>query len=318
MSQPPERRRRERTERSTRTAVITASYAKDLERCRLLCDSLDHRLQGHWNHYILVEAGDLARFSALSGPRRHIVDEREVLPNWLRPFPDPVSLARRRVWLSPFTPPLRGWHVQQLRRLGMGRMLEEETIFSADSDVVLVRDFDPADLWQEGRMRLYRRENGVSAAMQKHVAWVRRANRLLGCADETDAPYHDYISTLIGWRSDTLRGLLDHIEAVRGVGWVRAVAANRSISECTLYGVYVDRVLSTGGHFHCDKPLCRVMWFGPERHAQKQSLSSFLNGMEPGQVGIGIQSFIDYDLDEIRRVVLSDQIGCGAAPRKAG
>ena len=53
-----------------RTAVVTASYAADFERCRLLGDSMDARLEGDWTHYILVERRDLERFSALSGPRR--------------------------------------------------------------------------------------------------------------------------------------------------------------------------------------------------------------------------------------------------------
>ncbi len=301
-----------------RTAVITASYHQDFDRCRLLCDSLDRRLLGDWNHYVLVEARDAGQFAALAGPRRRIVDEREILPGWLRPFPDPMSRGNRRVWLSPFTPPLRGWHVQQLRRLGMGRLLSEETIFSADSDVVLLRDFDPASLWQDGRLRFYRRDDGITADMQDHVAWVRRAERLLNCTGASTPPYNDYINTLIGWRTDTLKTLLAHLEEVNGTGWVRAVAARRAISECTLYGVYVDSVLHGAGHSPSDEALCKVMWRGPARSTVKPSLDSFVAGLEAHQIGIGIQSFIGYDLEDIRRAVLSDQMTLGATPRKAG
>ena len=287
------------------TAVITASYAADFERCRLLSDSLDRRLEGEWCHYILVEAADVEQFSALKGPRRVVVDEREILPSWLRPFPDPLSLGRRRVWLSPFTPPLRGWHVQQLRRLGMGRLLSEQTIFSADSDVVLMRNFDPATLWRDGDLRLYRRDNGITADLPKHCQWGRRTQRLLGIPVLPKPPYHDYINTLIGWRTDTLKSLLDRLEEQNSTGWVHAVARNRAISECTLYGAYADSVLSGAGHFHSDEALCRVMWNGQVDSAPQKNLKAFVGGMEAYQIGIGIQSFIGYDLADIRRLVLA-------------
>jgi len=289
-----------------RTAVITASYAQDFERCRLLCDSLDQRLLGEWTHYILVEARDVGRFSALAGSRRQIVDERDILPAWLRPFPDPVSLGRRRVWLSPFTPPLRGWHVQQLRRLGIGRLLSEETQFSADSDVVLMREFDPASLWRDGDLRLYRRDFATTADLPDHIRWAKAANRLLTDQPDPGPPYHDYISTLIGWRTDTLKSLLDHIEQRNGFGWARAVARSRAISECTIYGHYVDGVLAGAGHYHSDEALCLVMWNGAAgERTPLQDLDAFIRRMKAYQVGIGIQSFIGYDLADIRKLVLA-------------
>lgn len=288
-----------------RTAVITASYAQDFERCRLLCDSLDQRLLGDWTHYILVEHSDVPRFSGLAGTRRHIIDERDILPRWLRPFPDPVSLGRRRVWLSPFTPPLRGWHVQQLRRLGIGRMLSEETLFSADSDVVLMREFDPATLWRNTDLRLYRRDFATTADMPDHCNWANATNRLLSGLTDNGPPYHDYINTLIGWRTDTLKSLLDHIEQKNGISWARAVARSRAISECTIYGTYADRVLGGVGHYHSDEALCLVMWNGQaDDRTPIQDLGHFIHGMKAHQIGIGIQSFIGYNLADIRRLVL--------------
>ncbi len=287
-----------------RTAVVTASYAADFERCRLLCDSMDARLKGSWNHYILVEQRDVARFKTLQDTRRHIVDEREILPDWLRPFPDPLTFGRRRIWLGPRAAPLRGWHVQQLRRLGMGRLLEEDTIFSADSDVALLRDFDPADLWERDLLRLYRRDNAMPVERVDHRSWVKRADRLLGQPERSGSPpYHDYINTLIGWRTDTLAALLDRIEDVSGTNWMRTVAGNRAISECTLYGRFVDNCLNGAGHVHSADALCHVMWFasGP---GYQPDLRSFIQQLEPHQIGIGIQSFIGFELGDIREIVL--------------
>ena len=294
----------DKTVQKMRTAVVTASYAADFERCRLLCDSLDARLKGNWNHYILVEQRDVGRFSALKGSNRHIVDEREILPDWLRPVPDPLSFGRRRVWLGPHAAPLRGWHVQQLRRLGMGRLLDEETIFSADSDVALLREFDPADLWDGDRIRLYRRDNAMPVERPDHKSWAERADTLLGLPSGSGLrANHDYINTLIGWRTDTVAALLDRIEEVSGTNWMRAIARSRAISECTFYGRFVDDCLDGAGHVHSADALCHVMWFasGPGYHPD---IRSFVEQLGPHQVGIGIQSFIGFDMNDIRRVVL--------------
>ncbi len=136
------------TEPSRRTAVVTASYANDFERCRLMCESMDRRLQGDWVHYLLVADFDVTLFRQLEGSRRQVIDERDLLPWWLRPVTDPLSGGRRKIWLSPFGLPLRGWHVQQLRRLALARHIDEAAMFAVDSDVVFLRDFDPATLWQ--------------------------------------------------------------------------------------------------------------------------------------------------------------------------
>ena len=36
-------------------AIVTASYAPDFERCRLLCETIDRHVTGVSHHYILVE-----------------------------------------------------------------------------------------------------------------------------------------------------------------------------------------------------------------------------------------------------------------------
>jgi hypothetical protein len=47
------------------TAIVTASYAPDFERCRLLCETMDRFVSGFSKHYLLVEHGDVATFRAL-------------------------------------------------------------------------------------------------------------------------------------------------------------------------------------------------------------------------------------------------------------
>lgn len=114
------------------TAIVTASYAPDFERCRLLCETLDRHVTGARHHYILVEGRDVNLFRQLERAGRSVIDERDLLPRWLHVVDDPLSLFRRRVWLSFRTKPLRGWHVQQMRRIAIAAHVDEDVLVYVD------------------------------------------------------------------------------------------------------------------------------------------------------------------------------------------
>jgi hypothetical protein len=283
---------------------MTASYAGDFDRCALLCESMDRFLEGNWHHYLLVERIDVKLFRALEGPGRTVVSEADLFPGWLRACPDPLTLGRRRVWLSPFSVPLRGWHAQQIRRLALARHVDADMLLSVDSDVVMVRPFDPADMWSGERMRMFRIEGGINPGMLNHQAWIAHAGRLLGLP-ETPDPAHDYINTFIGWRVDTARALLDHIEKTTGRNWVRALVSSRAISECTIYGRFADEVLGGEGHVSSDQALCHMLWFRETFPETLEGLEIFMRGLRPDQVAIGVQSFVRQPISEIRRLAFA-------------
>ena len=187
-------------------AIVTASYAPDFERCRLLCETIDRFVTGAPRHYILVEQRDVALFRQLETRDRMVVSERDLLPAWLRPYNDPLSLFRRRIWLSRRTQPLRGWHVQQLRRIAIAAHVREDALIYIDSDVAFVKPFDC-------RRFLARRAGaGCSAATtaSPRRSATRRSGRKMPAprlASPRSSPSpHDYIATLIAWRRDTRRG----------------------------------------------------------------------------------------------------------------
>lgn len=279
-------------------ALVTASYAPDFERCRLLCETVDRHVTGLDRHYLLVAGHDVARFRALESAGRVVVDERDLLPGWIRPVRDPTSLFRRYVWLSLRTPPLRGWHVQQLRRMALAAFAGEETLVFVDSDVVFVRPFDLGQFWQGDRLRLLRRDGGLSRmAPGDHQVWSAQAARILGIVPPEPSP-HDYIGTLIAWRRDTLVALCAHVEAVTGRPWPAAVASGRRFSECTIYGRYVDDVRAGAGHVPDSREFCRVYWNGPV--PGDGDIAAYIDGLEPWQVAIGLQSFIGVDAGRLR------------------
>ncbi|HWK66145.1 MAG TPA: DUF6492 family protein [Rhizobiaceae bacterium] len=282
-------------------AIVTASYAPDFERCRLLCETVDRFVTGFSRHYLLVEHSDVARFRALETARRVVVDERDLLPPWLHSLRDPTSLFRRRIWLSGRTMPLRGWHVQQLRRIAIAAHAGEEVLVYCDSDVAFLKPFDCGAFAREGEVRLFRREGVIGeGSPAEHVTWSRNAGAVLGIKAPPISP-HDYIATLIAWRRTAVLGMCRRIEDVTGRHWVAALGARRKFSECMLYGRYVDEVLGGEAHFHGREEFCRIHWNGAPM--SDDEFRAFIEGMGPEQVAVGMQSFIGTDLGRIRSVL---------------
>lgn len=287
---------------SDRTAaLVTPSYAGDLERCRLLCESVDRFVTGARKHYLLVAGHDVARFRTLESAHRVVIDERDILPARLYALRDPTSLFRRHIWVGARMAPLRGWHVQQLRRIAIAGAVPEAALVYCDSDVLFLRPFDVSAFWRGDDIKLYRAETDLAANTQgDHLQWVADAGRVLGLPPVSGFKF-DYISTVIAWRRETVLSMMRHIEARHGRDWLSAVAARRRFSECFIYGRYVDEVLGGAGHFHDDTEFCRVYWGGPG--LDEQALRAFAEGMTPRQVAIGIQSFTGTNLSALRALL---------------
>lgn len=284
----------------TSTAIVTASYAPDFERCRLLCETIDRFVTGASRHYLLVEDRDVPLFRQLETKDRIVIGESDLLPAWLRPYNDPLSLFRRRIWLSLRTQPLRGWHVQQLRRIAIAAHAGEAALVYCDSDVAFLKPFDCGSFWRNGKARLFRRDDGLADAQSNHEEWSRNAGKALGIQSPAISP-HDYVATLIAWRRDAVQAMCKRIEEVHARHWVQVIASARQFSECILYGRYVDEVIGGAGHFHGSEEFCRVHWDGEP--LSDEAFRAFVTTMTPEQVAIGMQSFIGTDIAHIRELL---------------
>lgn len=285
-----------------KNAIVTASYAPDFERCAILCETIDRHVTGHSCHYLLVDTVDAPLFRRLEGPGRRVITETELLPAWLRRLPTALSPGGRRVWVSPFTLPLHGWHVQQIKRIAVAALLDDDGLLFCDSDTAFVRDYDLSDMWVGDRVRLFRREHGArDTPVADHMRWVEHAGRTLGIA-EADRNDHDYVSQFVTWRRRTVLDMCDHIERLHGRHWVSVLGRSRKFSECMIYGAYVDCILGGAGHLVADRPYGAVRWFDPA--PTDAELDAMIAGLEPYQVGIGVQAFVDMEPERFRAAVL--------------
>jgi hypothetical protein len=286
--------------------VVTPSYAGDLERFRLLCESFDRHASPDVEHLVMVADHDMAHFAAFAGPRRRLVKDSECLPAWLKPIRQPWN--GRHIWigLHPRYPlwPMRGWHIQQIRKLLAARFSRGSNLLMADSDTVFTKPFS-ADVVRLGNgTRLYCVPRYIDPAQPQHYLhplWFHCAAALLKVPDATP-PYDDYINNLVTWRRDQALALVERIETISGKPLAAALGRYRSFSEYTLYGLFVSHGLGgESGHRHTAEALGHTYWSGEALDAE--SLEQFLRSMKPSQIAFGIQSFVGTDLSLIRRAI---------------
>ncbi len=120
-------------------ALVTPSYWRDLEQCRLLVESVDRWVPESVPHYLVVTRADRPLFEPMAGSRRKIIVVEDILPWWL------IRLhVKSPIWLSLRTRPVKNWIVQQIVKFAVPAVVTEDVLYYADSDMFFVKPFDPA------------------------------------------------------------------------------------------------------------------------------------------------------------------------------
>ena len=267
-------------------AFVTKSYGPDLERCELLCRSIE-LLAPDTRHWIIVDSRDLAAFSGLENERTRIVTTEELLPRRVRRLE--VYGVGKNIWLGARTTPMRGWLVQQLAKLAITSVANDDVLIHADSDVVLIRPFREDALTDAGgSLRLFRIPAAIDEGLPDHVRWHRTAERLLGI-QARPLPLPDYVGGLIPWRREVVVALLEEIEARSGRDWMRTLASARHVSEYILYGRFVEDVLGRSSREPgASLSLCHCYW-GSEPLTTSE-LETFIAEASPEEVAVMISA----------------------------
>jgi Family of unknown function (DUF6492) len=265
-------------------AFVTKTYAPDLERCRLLCRSIE-LLAPEARHWIIVDARDRPVFRELERQSTRVVTTEDLLPRRIRRLE--LYGAGKNLWFGPRTPPVRGWLVQQLAKLAISGVATEDVLIHADSDVVLIRQFDGRTLADASGTGLFRVPAAVDGSMHDHVRWHRAAERLLALPARP-LPLPDYIGGLVPWRRDLAVALLERIERRSGRDWMRTLTRERHLSEYILYGRFVDDGLGVDGGEGTGFSLCHCYW-GSEPLTNSE-LDRFIDGAAAEEVGLMVSA----------------------------
>lgn len=262
-------------------ALFTKSYAGDFSHCARLCASIDRHMPDV-PHYLVVDRVDAPRFAPLVTGRRVLLISEDYLPELFQ-----TSLLGRRLWLTPYGPPVRGWIQQQLAKLAVVATLPEPAIVLVDSDVAFVRPLPREAVLRGGKTWLYRAPGAGQSP--NHKKWHRVAARVLGLP-RRDYFGADYIINPVAWRPEVVRALLARISAVTRLPWRMALSWRFRFSECILYGVFAEHV--AGAHqdllFPDAHHLCHCSWnYDLDTDAGRRA---FIDGLEPHHSAVLIQS----------------------------
>jgi hypothetical protein len=285
---------------SVPVSIITPSFHRDLEACRLLCETLDRHVTGFADHYIVVTTDDLHLFASLAGPRRHIVTHESILPVRMPRLPFKWK-GRQYRWV-PGALPVYGWHIQQLLKFAMTTAQPHPRVMFIDSDNFFVRPFDLAAYAGGATLPFTVNRGAIPATEASHVTWLKTAHRLLDLP-EPSFPAPDHIGNMIVWDVATVRQVLDTIEMNAGNRWWTALCSARHFSEYLIYGaaVLADPKLMALHHEVGASP-CLTYWEGPA--LTEATFADFVARMRPDQSALGIQSFTGTPIDLLRTFAL--------------
>ena len=290
-------------------AIVTPSHAPDFNRFRRLHESVIENVSSGVMHYVLVPPPDYRMFSTIQSSQLTVLEQPDVLP---RSFVSTTRLGRipllprgyrvaainlRRPW-----PPIRGWVLQQLVKLGFAAGLEADVAVMIDSDVILVRGFT-ADTFMRGEsVRHYRVPHAVHGGMQRHLVWRETAARLLRL-DAPSADLADYNAGVISWSPRIVRTLLDRVQEVAQQPWQTAIGSQLDVSEYFLYGEFVAMLGDQRDKaFTSDRNLCHSYW----NTMTMENVGDFVKSMPIDDIAILIQSNSDTSEDVL--TYIADQV----------
>ena len=278
-------------------ALVTPSYWADVERCRLLVESVERWTPSELRHYLVIAKRDVPLFRSMLSSRTELVVVEDIIPSWLIRIP-----GIRHFWLSLRTRPVKNWILQQIVKLSVPSIAREDVLLYADSDMFFVAPYDPHTFERDGKVPLFV-ETGQRGLIENNDEWQAVASERLGLPIEASCD-NNFINQLICWRRAKAVDMLTRVEEVTGRQWARAVAPLSGFSEYVLYGVYATRVLGEqSGHWN--DGIIRTLNHWRPVPLSLEELYEFKNGREAHHHSAMISAKSGTDINDIRKVFLS-------------
>ena len=269
-----------------RVAFVTPTYRRDFDWCVALNKSVLRFLPESVKHYLVVDARDSHLFAGLENDRTILKVLERVTPGGFFRVP---GFEKRWCLRAPILP-VRGWLVQQVAKIAMASVLDEDIMVMVDSDVTFVRNLDPALFSSpDGLSRLYRRPNGIEAHQANFLRWHRNDCMLLNVSPD-EPPMDDYVGNMISWDRRLVLQMCARVESVTKEPWYVAFARARGVSEYLLYGLFVEKVIGTKGNVWVDnRSWCHTYW--GRTPIDDSQMRAFVDGMPNDDVAFSIAGY---------------------------
>jgi len=240
---------------------VTISYGGDLSRLRLLRDSMDAFYRGYAKHIIIVPREDFDLFKSFSSDSNvEVLVQNDFVDAAFYPrvwYKFAKNMLGDRSWRLQKYAGRSGWIIQQIVKLSLPSVTQEQDIVVIDSDVVFTRQFKDSDFVPDNKMHtLVRFDPGEeSARHRKHMGGARHLLRLPEASTD-----HHYMSCPVVLNRDWLLGLQGYIEELYGRPWQHVLCAADLFSEYCLYGVYIEEILKPDDLVLREQPYNLGVW----------------------------------------------------------
>jgi Family of unknown function (DUF6492) len=279
-------------------AVITPSYRGDFERCQLLCESMDAFVTGPWHHYIIVDRIDFELFKPMQGARRTVLVVEDILPPWLQQIKFLRFFIKRSVYFNAPFGFNGGWQIQQLVKLAMAFHLREIGLLYCDSDVFFLKPFDVSTLVTQGKFRFFRSDEIIEKRVRDYSTFLVASSKQLGLG-KNPFPGRVYVENLVPWHAQTARNMCTYIAKISGRDWRKEIGSRWVLSEYTLYGLFVERIMKDKSiFFETGQKLCRTAW--TKDNLVEVNLDQICDGLSESEVAVGFQSFLGVNVSDLR------------------
>jgi hypothetical protein len=284
-------------------AIITPSYAPDLELCIDLGESVHRFTTKDVKHYVIVPTRDLRAFRKVAGNRTMVQDAQGYLPLSM------IKVPFFNFWLNlrrPF-PPVRGWVAQQIVKLAAAAAMDTDVVLLVDSDVLLIREVCATSFAREGELELFEVPDGVNESLPRHHLWHAAARRLLGLPAVREQVLPDYICWPCAWNPSIVRAMLRRVELVTGKPWATAIGSELHFSEMILYGVYVREVVGAAATIPATTSM-RCINHSDELALDESALRLLLQSAGTEDIAIMVSAKSGTRLDVRRRLLSEFQV----------
>jgi hypothetical protein len=260
-------------------AIVTPSFWRDLPRCELLVESLD-RCAPNIPHYLIIDRRERSKFAHLNRGQHRIIESEALLDSCFWRIPGKSGL-----WLSHRAPPVRGWIMQQIKKIAVIKAVPEQTLVFCDSDTAFFRPFERANLLVQEKIGLL----DINFVNDDIRRWTATAQHLLGLP-RSERGYRNHVGYLICWNRNAIKAMQRHIERVNRTPWQLALARSVSFSEYMLYGIFVREILGyeVANHAPSDVPLVKAFWGGAS--TGESEIADLFSDFHPQTVAIMVHS----------------------------
>jgi len=241
---------------------ISPSYIRDLERFLQLRESIRRFCKTPAKHLVVVPRQDHTAFlKATRGDEAvEVLVQQDVVAALFYPmfwYPWVKALLKERSWRLSRFGGRSGWIIQQIVKMNYPSYCDAPYALMMDSDCLFFRDFDESDFIGLGDKKiLLKQYPSTESAM--HRLYINGARDILKLP--TGPSHFHYMAFPAIFYGNYLEKLQNHLEQIHSKPWQRVLFDAGTISEYSIYGIFVEEILQPDDILLRETPFNLGIW----------------------------------------------------------